>query len=68
MATLPVETKLEDNSKLVDAKNTSLKSPKKRTKTPVYIYPISRDVKETEDSFRIKSIQYRQLTTKCIIK
>ena len=59
MATLPVETKLEDNSKLVDAKNTSLKSPKKRTKTPVYIYPISRDVKETEDSFRIKSIQYR---------
>ncbi len=46
---------------LVESKNNNLKEPEKTLtkKTPVYVYPIKRDVKETDDFLLIKSIEYR---------
>ena len=46
---------------LVESKNNNQKTKEKTLtkKTPVYVYPIKRDIKESDDFFLIKSIEYR---------
>jgi len=51
----------EEIGQLTESKNNNLKEEAKTTnkKASVYVYPINRDVKETDDFLLIKSIEYR---------